>query len=151
MEACDRCASFTCNTPPDEIPSVDFIANPPESLLGHCEGDCDFDADCQDDLICHERDNNDPVPGCSGGTFDESYTDYCKFFYSFNDCTRLTFGHKFSQALSYQGIEPYWDECLPELTYISNPITNGGLCQGKDKKQTNRFYFAVCCFFVSLK
>jgi hypothetical protein len=34
--------------------------------LGQCEGDCDADYDCLDDLICFQRDSFESVPGCSG-------------------------------------------------------------------------------------
>nr|CAA67702.1 alpha 2 frustulin [Cylindrotheca fusiformis] len=45
--------------------------------LGLCEGDCDDDPDCEDGLICFQRDANESVPGCSGGSSDRSRTDYC--------------------------------------------------------------------------
>ena len=101
LKACNRCEC----TPPDHIPSLDFIKNPPDSALGLCEGECDTNSDCQGDLICYQRDKNDPVPGCSGGTSEGSLSDYC--------------------------IDPHWDACLPSLKYVSNPISNGGLCEGK--------------------
>lgn len=45
------------------------------TLLGLCEGDCDTDNDCVDDLICYLRDEFDNVPGCSGsGSIN---VDYC--------------------------------------------------------------------------
>ena len=43
--------------------------------LGLCQGDCDNDEDCLDELICFQREYLETVPGCSGqGT--PSY-DYC--------------------------------------------------------------------------
>eukprot|EP00980_Cylindrotheca_fusiformis_P000758 scaffold175_cov153-Cylindrotheca_fusiformis.AAC.10 len=45
--------------------------------LGLCEGDCDDDPDCEDGLVCFQRDENESVPGCSGGSSDSSRTDYC--------------------------------------------------------------------------
>eukprot|EP00980_Cylindrotheca_fusiformis_P015006 scaffold4127_cov126-Cylindrotheca_fusiformis.AAC.2 len=45
--------------------------------LGLCEGDCDDDPDCEPGLICFQRDGNESVPGCSGGSRDGSRTDYC--------------------------------------------------------------------------
>ena len=49
----------------------------PTMLLGLCEGDCDDDSQCQQGLVCKERDGNiDPnVPGCIG--IDDGPTDYC--------------------------------------------------------------------------
>ena len=42
-----------------------------QSKLGQCEGDCDKNADCQQGLVCYQRDQHSPVPGCSpGGTGD---------------------------------------------------------------------------------
>ena len=43
--------------------------------LTECQGDCDDDADCQGDLICHRHEKGDPVPGCSGG--EQSDKDFC--------------------------------------------------------------------------
>ncbi|KAL3928840.1 MAG: hypothetical protein SGBAC_012472, partial [Bacillariaceae sp.] len=45
--------------------------------LSICMGDCDEDSDCGPDLICFQRTQNTPVPGCSGGLEDSSRTDYC--------------------------------------------------------------------------
>mmetsp|Transcript_20033 Transcript_20033/g.55716 ORF Transcript_20033/g.55716 Transcript_20033/m.55716 type:complete len:90 (+) Transcript_20033:2-271(+) len=48
----------------------------PINQLGLCEGDCDFDSDCQPGMVCHQRDERfDPIPGCIGdGHLD---MDYC--------------------------------------------------------------------------
>ncbi|GKZ00110.1 hypothetical protein MPSEU_000964400 [Mayamaea pseudoterrestris] len=43
--------------------------------LGECQGDCDSDNDCDGDLVCHQRDDGEEVPGCSGVA--ESNWDYC--------------------------------------------------------------------------
>eukprot|EP00980_Cylindrotheca_fusiformis_P021309 scaffold8211_cov117-Cylindrotheca_fusiformis.AAC.5 len=45
--------------------------------LGLCEGDCDKNSDCQDGLICFQRDELEDVPGCIGGSRDNSRTDFC--------------------------------------------------------------------------
>ncbi|CAB9516450.1 expressed unknown protein [Seminavis robusta] len=45
--------------------------------LPRCAGDCDDDTECEEGLVCHERDALEPVPGCLGGDEDESRTDYC--------------------------------------------------------------------------
>eukprot|EP00980_Cylindrotheca_fusiformis_P012304 scaffold3014_cov116-Cylindrotheca_fusiformis.AAC.6 len=56
---------------------IDFVStNPPEPLY-ICQGDCDSDFDCGDFLVCFQRDSNDEVPGCVGGSKDNSRTDYC--------------------------------------------------------------------------
>lgn len=59
-------------------PELKFRGNPPPSLLGNCEGDCDSDSDCNKalgPLECFQRSGTEVVPGCLGaGT---SGTDYC--------------------------------------------------------------------------
>jgi hypothetical protein len=46
--------------------------------LGECQGDCDGnDEECGDGLICFHRYGGEPVPGCDGGEFDHSRTDFC--------------------------------------------------------------------------
>jgi hypothetical protein len=47
----------------------------PNHKLGHCEGDCDYDSDCSDGLICVERNGFTKVPGCLGGGIKDY--DYC--------------------------------------------------------------------------
>jgi hypothetical protein len=43
--------------------------------LGRCEGDCDSNGDCEGDLICIQRDDNEEVPGCGGSAI--AGVDYC--------------------------------------------------------------------------
>ena len=45
--------------------------------LGLCQGDCDNDDECAGDLICHQREPFEPVPGCDGGKGESGKTDYC--------------------------------------------------------------------------
>jgi len=42
---------------------------------GKCYGDCDDDSECAGELICYNRQNFDPVPGCSD--FGTLGFDYC--------------------------------------------------------------------------
>ena len=71
-------ANIQSSTPSQfRIFKTKFVANPPRSPLGLCEGDCDNDRQCADGLICHQRDKNEEVPGCTGGGSDSSLTDYC--------------------------------------------------------------------------
>lgn len=60
--------SLTLNDPAPEICHSD---NP----CGICMGDCDHDGHCADGLVCFERDDDSPVPGCSGGG--QWAKDYC--------------------------------------------------------------------------
>ena len=49
----------------------------PSNPCEKCEGDCDDDADCMGELVCHQRHNsNDPLPPGCGGTPDTK-SDYC--------------------------------------------------------------------------
>lgn len=49
------------------------FARNPKRKLGMCEGDCDGDGDCEDGLICIEREPGDPLPrGCYGDDFQDS-------------------------------------------------------------------------------
>jgi len=66
--------SLTCEIsedPKDGEPSKPSLVNKgdnPNVKLGQCEGDCDSNADCQQGLVCYQRDTSaDLVPGCSSG------------------------------------------------------------------------------------
>lgn len=87
-------------------PTIRFISNP---NLGRCEGDCDRDSDCAGDLVCFERDGNDAVPGCSGGSSDGSKTDYC--------------------IRKRDDISNPIDPNDPPVTFVSNP-PKLGICDG---------------------
>lgn len=51
----------------------------PGRPCGRCQGDCDYDSDCKDDLICYWRNGRDGTPpGCqTGGVGDVASYDYC--------------------------------------------------------------------------
>ncbi|KAL3935709.1 MAG: hypothetical protein SGBAC_008824 [Bacillariaceae sp.] len=51
------------------------VANEGTLPIGLCSGDCDFDSECEGDLICYYRKAFDPVPGCEG--LGEDNFDYC--------------------------------------------------------------------------
>jgi len=53
-----------------------YIGSDPEIALKMCEGDCDSDADCEDDLVCLQRSGGGSVPGCGGTPYGDG-TDYC--------------------------------------------------------------------------
>ena len=46
-----------------------------DALLGRCEADCDDDDECASGLVCYQRDDDEPVPGCNGTP--RSGWDYC--------------------------------------------------------------------------
>jgi hypothetical protein len=56
-----------------------WVENPPNKILGPCEGDCDTDADCANGLYCFSKPDGVAmeVPGCIG--VDSSDTDFCTF------------------------------------------------------------------------
>jgi hypothetical protein len=58
-------------------PIQNYGGSPPASKfpLRECEGDCDSDSDCEQGLVCFQRSNYGPVPGCSGS--DYSHSDFC--------------------------------------------------------------------------
>lgn len=65
---------------PDSLPAlITYGSSPPASRLplGRCEGDCDVDDHCSPGLVCFQRNENEPVPGCAWGNADNSRTDYC--------------------------------------------------------------------------
>ena len=51
--------------------------NEPESVypLQQCQGDCDSDSDCDNNLICYQREDIEDIPGCYGKGL--SGKDYC--------------------------------------------------------------------------
>ena len=59
-----------------------FGGTPSKLPLGLCEGDCDSNSDCANDLICYQRGGGQSyddmrVPGCYG--VDPGATDYCTY------------------------------------------------------------------------
>ena len=57
--------------PEDMWPEIDFVGdsgNFEVYPLELCMGDCDDDDDCAGILKCFQRDANEAVPGCQGGT-----------------------------------------------------------------------------------
>ena len=52
--------------------TMDGCGNDP---CGQCEGDCDRDTDCEGDLICFQREDDESVAGCIGDA--SSGWDYC--------------------------------------------------------------------------
>jgi hypothetical protein len=63
--------------PAPKVVAVSATFCTPTDPCPMCYGDCDEDSDCEGDLICEERDEGDPVSGCSGGEESTSLTDYC--------------------------------------------------------------------------
>ena len=72
--------------PDKELSKTDFCVKPEvalpmidDTLLGHCEGDCDSDDDCAGSLVCFERGKDTMkrglVPGCPDKEL--SKTDFC--------------------------------------------------------------------------
>jgi hypothetical protein len=71
----DQTPSDYCIAIPVLIVEANPNSRPP---LGRCQGDCDFDTDCELGLYCFLREEgNIPVPGCNGGLQDSTPSDYC--------------------------------------------------------------------------
>lgn len=62
---------------PDNFLAITYNSDGPASSLPlmNCQGDCGTDDDCDGDLVCFQRNFNEPVPGCIGLALD--YYDYC--------------------------------------------------------------------------
>ena len=60
-----------------DMPEAEFVGNNGDltDKLQLCESDCDIDEDCADGLICYQREQDQPIPGCLGE--DSSRNDYC--------------------------------------------------------------------------
>mmetsp|Transcript_24032 Transcript_24032/g.41177 ORF Transcript_24032/g.41177 Transcript_24032/m.41177 type:complete len:507 (+) Transcript_24032:325-1845(+) len=66
--------NYCCNRPSNYLFYVDNVG---PSGLGPCEGDCDTDDECADDLVCGERDGYNKVPGCDG--MGRKNSEYCHY------------------------------------------------------------------------
>jgi len=66
---------------PNAIPIEDFGKNPDDKLLplNLCQGNCNLTEECAKGLICHRRDPNEAVPGCTGGEENGKETSFCVF------------------------------------------------------------------------
>lgn len=81
-DATESNATLPIDTPAPTVPVVAGEGLLPDLVnvfpLGLCTGDCDYDSDCQEGLVCFQRSANDPVPGCkSGGMGFFASIDYC--------------------------------------------------------------------------
>jgi uncharacterized surface protein with fasciclin (FAS1) repeats len=65
--------------PANAKPRTQKVGECSNNSCKQCEGDCDTDDDCANDLVCFKRRRMSfkKVPGCRGGTSDKSGTDYC--------------------------------------------------------------------------
>ena len=65
-----------------ELRPIRIFENPTtEGAWGHCQGDCNIDADCYHNLVCFHRQQGQAtdVPGCKNGDQDFTGADYCVF------------------------------------------------------------------------
>ena len=61
-----------------QLPALVFKEAEPDAKVDRCEGNCNTIADCNGDLKCFERTENEEVPGCLiGGSGDEKGSNYC--------------------------------------------------------------------------
>lgn len=70
-------ALWRVSPPTNPLVSHGFDAeqNPAVMPLEHCHGDCDTDEHCKAGYICHQRDEESSVPGCTGTP--NNSMDYC--------------------------------------------------------------------------
>lgn len=64
---------------PTEVAELEFVALVPWEPLGWCQGNCIWDQDCADDLVCFQRSVSSVVPGCSGDGESFQYTNFCVY------------------------------------------------------------------------
>mmetsp|Transcript_26835 Transcript_26835/g.40297 ORF Transcript_26835/g.40297 Transcript_26835/m.40297 type:complete len:181 (+) Transcript_26835:1553-2095(+) len=95
-----------CSTSPTSSPApttetkeIQWVGDPCNSVFpqtgkcAECTGDCDHDSDCEDGLVCYQRNIGDVnVPGCTWGSNNALLInhpgDYCR-------CSLLVFGQLF--------------------------------------------------------
>lgn len=107
-------------------PPLDFVGDVEFFVLGtplgFCQGDCDTDDDCLDDLVCYQRDAFEPVPGCSGRG--EEGMDYCTVGFSDELVVSLA-------PVSTETLPPELQSNLPPLETIGDNLPLPlGMCQG---------------------
>jgi hypothetical protein len=73
---CVGTAKFAYDYCYDPRVGLDSSDASPSGSLGECEGDCDNDSDCSDNLQCWQREDGDPIPPGCVGTAKYDY-DYC--------------------------------------------------------------------------
>ena len=66
---------YCVNASADHTNLTFYGEDPSQTPLGKCAGDCDNDEECTGGLICFQRDDHTPVPGCKGAAV--LRTDYC--------------------------------------------------------------------------
>jgi len=111
--------------------------------LGLCEGDCDSDEDCAEDLFCFIKDTGVlSVPGCNG--FDMSRTDYCTY-------KNMTTSSSSAPPANYSSSSITLSDSseLPLLfAYIENPPNISSLplqlCQGDCDSDTDCANELIC-------
>jgi len=71
----DYCVGTGANANGNELTAVAGDLDSTAQLLRRCEADCDDDDECAAGLMCYQRDDAEPVPGCNGTPRDG--WDYC--------------------------------------------------------------------------
>jgi len=77
-EGADYCFEPSNSSMPDEVNYIGECRQGLTGRCGECEGDCDYDADCSEGLVCFQREDGETIPGCTGGSkYDIEAKDYC--------------------------------------------------------------------------
>ena len=78
IQGCDGLGTtgidYCFDAPPNYLSNL--ANNLGTNQYGLCQGDCDADSDCQEDLICEQRNGLTSIPGCIG--LGVSDNDYCR-------------------------------------------------------------------------
>jgi len=91
--------------------------------LGLCEGDCDVDADCLDELVCFQREADEEIPGCADGI---TGTDYCvKPTEESGDTVFVTAAPTEATSMNVTGVSLF-----PLVSIAGDADSPMGLCQG---------------------
>lgn len=99
--------------PPIEPGIAVLMGNPYPEPLGRCAGDCDDSDDCIGDLICYNRDEGEPIPGCvfhPDGIDIEDDADYCIRKGDLLDAGIVSFRLKWKEGYRWQDdpSEQFW-------------------------------------------
>jgi hypothetical protein len=101
--------------------------------LGMCEGDCDRDRDCEDDLVCIMRDGEEEVPNCRGA---DSFAnkDFCTDPNTQEPWSGNDSSYRFRLRLSWKP-EYFWQETHDQTWWCMECASCDGYTTGDGEEQ----------------
>jgi hypothetical protein len=129
-----------CYDPADGPGSLEVVSGT-GTTLSRCQGHCDSDSNCADDLACFQQDGtNTFIPGCTGQV--TSGTNYCYNPDDFNDLVTIQYESRDSEGLSRCQGDCWSDtECSGDLKCFQRdefePVPG---CTGGGSSGTNYCY-----------